>query len=56
MDGLVTINTPLKESIRSNQFVGRKGKDDSFSQSALFRLADIPFYEPISRRKSMASD
>ena len=43
MDGLVTINTPLKEAIRSNQFVGRKGKYDSFSQLALFRLPIFHF-------------
>ena len=42
-DGLVTINIPLKESIRSSQFVGRKGKYDSFSQLALFRLPIFHF-------------
>ena len=43
LDGLVTINTPLKEAIRSNQFVGRKGKNDRFSQLALFRLPIFHF-------------
>jgi hypothetical protein len=42
-DGLVTINIPLKEAIRSSQFVGRKGKYDSFSQLALFRLPIFHF-------------
>ena len=43
LDGLVTINTPLKEALRSNQFVGRNGKNDSFSQLALFRLPIFHF-------------